>query len=273
VRPRIAVGGFAQESNSFSPVPGSWAHFGPGQVFTGQEMIQHLGRTRTELGGAFDLAQGWEVELVPLLDARASSSAGPMQNDVFEGIRDELLEWLDRAGPVQGVLLVLHGAMVVEGYEDGTGEVLRAVRAAVGPQIPVVGTLDLHANVTQLMVEQATALVGFHTAPHVDLYETGQRGMRLLIQTVVGHVSPRMGLARLPMILPGEAARTTDGPLAEVMSQAHALMERPEVLDVSVFSVQPWLDVHDVGCSVLVVTDGDGEVADRYADQLAQAFW
>jgi microcystin degradation protein MlrC len=270
---RIAVGGFAQESQSFSPVPGSWAHFGPHDVRRGSEMLELADGTRTELGGVLDAARERGIELVPLLMAKASSSAGVLLDGVFSAILGELVERLRQAGPVDGVLLVLHGAMVAERYDDATGEILRAVRAAIGPGVPLVGTLDLHANVTQQMVRQATALAGYHTAPHVDLYETGQRGMRLLLAAASGDASPAAALRRLPMLLPGETARTTEGPYAEVMDQARALMERAEVLDSSVFSVQPWLDVRDVGCSVLVIADGDAGLAGREADRLADAFW
>ena len=269
---RIAIGGFAQESQSFSPVPGSWDHFGPGAILRGDEMPAQQG-IRDELGGALAVTQAQNVNIAALLYARASSSAGPMRQDVFDTILGELLERLRGVGPVDGVLLVLHGALVTEEMDDGTGAILRAMRETIGADTPLVGTLDLHANVTDQMVRQSTALVGFHTAPHVDLYETGQRGMNLLIQASAGRVRPSMGLALLPMLLPGEAARTDAGPLADVMAQAEKLATNGGVLDVSVFSVQPWLDVRDVGCSVLVIADGDVDIAQREADRLASAFW
>ena len=270
---RIAVGGFAQESQSFSPVPGSWAHFGPQEIARGQQVIDQFAGTKTEIGGAIDAARRHDVELVPLTYAKASASAGPVLNEVFESILGELLDRLQQAGTVDGVLLVLHGAMVAGSHEDATGEILRAVRAQIGPCVPLVGTLDLHANVTQHMVNQATALVGYHTAPHIDLYETGQRGTELLLRTVTEGAKPVAALRRLPMLLPGETARTPNSPYAEVIDQAKTLMKRPDILDSSVFSVQPWLDVQDVGCSVLVIGDGDTQSAEREADLLADAFW
>jgi microcystin degradation protein MlrC len=270
---RIGVGCFAQESHSFSPVPGSWLHFGPQELLRGPAVLECFAGTRTEIGGVLDVAQKSGVELVPLLAARASSSAGPMLREVFEMIRDELLDHLRKAGALDGVLLVLHGALVAEGYEDGTGEILRSFRAAIGPDLPLAGTLDLHANVTQHMVNQATVLVGYHTAPHIDQYETGQRGMELLLKIVSEHARPVSALRRLPMLLPGETARTTDGPYAEIVGQAKALAERAGILDSSVFSVQPWLDVRDVGCSVVVIADGDRQLAEGEADRVADAFW
>jgi microcystin degradation protein MlrC len=247
---RVALGNIVQESNSFTPVPGSWEHFPPGHLLRGEEIIAHRAGTRTEVGGAIDVAREEGITLIPLLSATTSASAGP----------------------IDGVLLVLHGAMAAEGYEDATGEILRAARAAVGPQMPLVATLDLHANCTRQMVEYAGAIVGYHTAPHIDLYETGQRGMQLLAGMVRGTARPVAALRRLPMIVPAENGRTTEGPYAEVMDRAIELMRRPDVLDVSAFSVQPWLDVEDVGCSVVVNAVSQG-LADALADELADMFW
>lgn len=270
---RIAIGGIVQETNSFSPVPGSWLHFPPEQVLRGDDLVAGRAGTGTELGGAIDAARGHGADLAPLLAATASASAGAMEAAVFEALLGELLGRLRAAGPLDGVLLALHGAMAAEGFEDATGEILRRVRGVVGPELPVVATLDLHANVTRRMLEHATALVGYHTAPHVDLYETGERGMRLLLRAAAGEVRPAMALRRLPMILPAENGRTTEGPYAEVMDAAIRGARRPGLLDASVFSVQPWLDVEDVACSVVAVGDGDRAPAEALADDLAAMFW
>jgi microcystin degradation protein MlrC len=270
---RIALGCFIQESHSFSPVAGSWLHFGSGQLARGSEMIRQFSDTRTELGGALAVASQTGAEIVPLLSAVASASSGPVRHAVFAALRDELLARLVAAGPIDGLCMVLHGAMVAEGYEDATGHVLAALRAMLGPATPLVATLDLHANTTAQMVAQSTALVGYHTAPHVDQYETGQRAMSLLTAILAGRARPAVALRRLPMILPAENGRTTEGPFSEVMGQVKALTGEPGILDASAFSVQPWLDVWDVGCSVLVVADGDRGLAERAADRLADAFW
>lgn len=269
---RIAIGSIVQESNSFSPVPGSWDHFPPGHLLRGDEVIAQRAGTRTEIGGAIMVAGEEDITLVPLISATTSASAGPMLDAVFAALRDELADRLRAAGPIDGVLLVLHGAMSAVSYEDATGEVLRAARAVVGAEMPLVATLDLHANVTQAMVDRAGAIVGYHTAPHIDLYETGVRGMRLLSRMVRGAARPAAALRRLPMIVPAENGRTTEGPYAEVMDRAIALMQRPEVLDISAFSVQPWLDVADVGCSVVVNAETQ-PLANELADELAEMFW
>jgi microcystin degradation protein MlrC len=270
---RIALGCFVQESHSFSPVAGSWLHFGPGQLAAGPEMIRQVAGARNELAGALAAAGQAGAEIAPLMSAVASASSGPVQHAVFAALRDELLDRLAAAGPIDGLCMVLHGAMVAEGCEDATGEVLAALRAAIGPATPLVATLDLHANTTAQMVAQATALAGYHTAPHVDQYETGQRAMSLLLAVLAGRVEPATALRRLPMILPAENGRTTEGPFSEVMAQVKALAQEPGILDASAFSVQPWLDVQDVGCSVVVIADRDRGLAEREADRLADAFW
>lgn len=270
---RIALGNIVQESNSFSPIPGSWFHFPPSQLLRGDDVFVHRAGTRTEVGGAIDAARAESLTLIPLISATTSAAAGPMLGEVFTALRDELVAGLRAAEPIDGALLVLHGAMAAEGFEDATGEILRAARAALGPGRPLVATLDLHANVTAQMAAHADILVGYHTAPHIDLYETGERAARLLARMLHAGLQPATALRRLPMIVPAENGRTTEGPYAEVMDRAIELMRRPGVLDISVFSVQPWLDVADVGCSVVVNTDADARLAGELADELADMFW
>jgi len=264
---RIALGSLMQETNSFCPVPGSWEHF---RISRRAEVIQKLAGTASEVGGALAAAQGHEI--VPLLTADAVS-AGPVSRSVYDALLAEMLERLQAARPFDAVLLVLHGAMVVEGLDDGTGNALSAVREQVGSAVPIVGTLDLHANVTRLMATSADALVGYHTAPHVDMDRAGRRAMEILLAAADGRARPTMALRRLPMILPAENGKTTDGPMSELIAMAEALENEPGVLSVSVFPVQPWLDLPDVGCSVLVVTDDDRQRAERIAEHLADEFW
>lgn len=270
---RIAVGSFVQESHSFSPVPGSWDHFGPREVLRGRELLEQRIGTRTEIGGVIDIAQQNDVQLVPLISALSTSSAGPILSNVFETLRDEMARHMQDAGQVDGIFLALHGGMIAEGYEDASGEIIRSIRTVVGSEIPIICSLDLHANVTQQMVGLSTGIVGYHTFPHVDLYETGQRGMFLLIKILSGIVQPIMVMKKIPMILPGENGRTTDGPYSEVMKMVEMLGNNARILDASAFSVQPWLDVSEVGCSVIVIADGDRLLAENEADRIAQAFW
>ena len=270
---RIALGTISHEANTFSPHATDWPDFQAHILRRGPETLEGLEGTNTGEAGALSvLADQPGCEVVPLLAARAISG-GPVVSEVFHALLDELVSRLRSAMPVDGVLLVLHGAMVAEDESDATGEVLRAVREVAGPSIPLVGTLDLHANVTERMVEHATALVGYHTAPHIDMFETGESAARLLVSAMRGELSPTMALVRLPMINPAENARHTDGPLSEVIGMAVALEKQGTILHGGIYPVQPWLDIQDVGSSVVVITDGNPGAARQQADELAQAFW
>src|SRR5581483_4086754 len=113
-----------------------------------------------------------------------------------------------KAMPVDAVLLALHGALVADGYPDVEGEVLEGLRAVLGPKIPLVATLDLHANITKKMVRNADALVLFHTAPHIDVFETGERGAKVLRRILIDGARPTFAFQKLPLVVPAERANT-----------------------------------------------------------------
>lgn len=270
---RIALGGICHEANTFCPRTTSLDDFAVRQLLRGDELLEGWTSTRTEQAGAMNVLTHVEgCEVVPTLLARALSGA-PVDGGTFRGLLDESLERLEAARPIDGVLLVLHGAMMAEGEPDATGEVLTCVRAVVGPGVPIVATLDLHANVTERMVREATALIGYQTAPHVDMFETGQRAARLLVRTVQGRVVPAVAHVRLPMILPPENSTHNWGPLAEVITMAVEWEREGAIVHAGVYPVQPWLDTADVAASVVVITNGDHYVAQERSCELAKAFW
>jgi microcystin degradation protein MlrC len=269
---RIALGQFMEESNTFVRQRADLEHFRATQLLYGDEIVPRLRGTRAEIGGFLDVLGPAGVELVPTVAANAVSS-GPVTRATFEHVRDALLERLAAAGPVDGVLLALHGAMVLEDAPDGEGEFLAAVRKAVGPAVPIVATLDLHATITPRMVQEA--LVGYDTYPHIDLYETGAKAAALLLRAVRGEVRPVTLFARSPMLVPAEGQGTDDQPMAGLMAEAKRLQARPGVLAVSLFPVQPWLDIPDTGFCVMAVADGARRAAEiePMVRQLAWQAW
>jgi microcystin degradation protein MlrC len=271
---RIAIGQFMEESNTFVRQRADLEHFRGTQLLYGPEVVERLRGTRAEVGGFLDTLDPAGVEVVPTVAANAVSS-GPVTRAAFEHVRDALLERLAAAGPVYGVLLALHGAMVLEDAPDGEGELLAAVRTAIGPGVPLVATLDLHATITPRMVAEADALVGYDTYPHVDLYETGAKAAALLLRAVRGEVRPVTLFARSPMLVPAEGMGTSDQPMAGLMAEAKRLEARPGVLAVSLFPVQPWLDIPETGFSVLAVADGRRRAAEiePVVRQLAWQAW
>jgi microcystin degradation protein MlrC len=188
-------------------------------------------------------------------------------------VKDRLLADLRAAGPLDGVVLDLHGAMVPEGLDDGEGDLLAAVRRAAGPALPVAVTLDFHANVTPGMVRHATLLHGYKTYPHIDMAERGREAAERLIDVVQGRLRPTVAL-RQPALLPPIASQlTARGPMRRLYDLADELERRPRVVSISVFAGFPLADIHDAGLSVYVVTDGDQALADACADRLVATAW
>ena len=268
--PRVAVGGILTECNDFGGVPIDLEAFERFELRRGDEV---LGARRGVMGGMLDALSGREAEAAPLLFG-STSPGGPLTDQCYEALRRELLDRLRAAGPVDGVLLALHGAAVAETVDDVEGDLLEGVRALVGPDVRVVATLDLHAHVTGEMVRYADGLLGWETYPHTDTYTTGQRGADLLLDAVSGSVRPCMALAKVP-VLTGAVNGSTegDGPFAALMRRAKALEARPGVLSTSVFLVQPFLDRPGMGSGALVVTDGDSDAARSEAADLAAEYW
>ncbi len=269
---KIAIGQFMQESHSFTPIDCSWEQFHAGHIYRGEEILTRMTGNRVEVAGAIDVAREQDLGIVPLLACNAVSS-GYVRSDVFDDLLGDLLERLEAQLPVDGLFLALHGAMVAEGDEDASGSVLARARELVGAGTPIVASLDLHANVTAKMIAASDGLVGYHTCPHVDLYETGAAGMQLLLDVIRGEAAPVMGYCQLPLIAPPENSVTLEGPFRELMEIALDFESHPNVLNVSVFYVQPWLDLSDIGCSVVVVADGDQQLAEEIAEKIAEEFW
>ena len=180
---RIAVGGFQHETNTFAPSPADYAAFESGGgwpgLCNGPDIEAAVGGANIPAAGAFDALRAAGHSTVGLVWAAASPS-DRVTADAFERIAGGMLERLKAALPVDGVYLDLHGAMVSERFDDGEGELLRRIRALVGERVPIVASLDLHANVTRQMFALADALVIYRTYPHVDMAETGARAAGLL---------------------------------------------------------------------------------------------
>jgi microcystin degradation protein MlrC len=260
------------EGNTFAPTRTSLQSFVEGGLFVGQAVVDSYAGTNTELGGFIAAARRSNVELVPLLVAAAVPS-GILTRDTFERLRGRLLELLLASTGYDGVLLALHGALVAEGYDDGDGEILAAIRAVVGSKTPIVSTLDLHGNLTARMVDAADALVGYDRLPHTDAGEKGETAAELLFSTLRGEIKPTMAWQKIPMVVTPENAHTLFGPMAELVATAKEIEKEPGILSTSIFTVQAWLDVPELGGAALVVSDGQPELAATRARELAKLIW
>ncbi len=268
---RVVTGMLVQESNTFSPRLSDCSFFASGCLLFDDALLSGMIGSRTELAGFIAAARHAGIELVPTIAAWAPSG-GPMVPADFHGLVDALLDRLERAGAVDGVHLALHGAWMSADEPDADWWVLERVRALVGPDVSIVASLDLHANVTGRMVASANGLVGFRTYPHVDAYETGERTADLLFAALRSGRRLISASRKIPLIVPPENAQTDHGPLAEVLAAARRAEERPGIRSVSVFPVQPWLDIPELGCATVVVGD-DGAAAQQVADDPVRRLW
>ena len=264
----IAIASILQESNTFSPVATRYEDFSP--VFGNDALRRHDGKL-TEMGGFIAVLRDAKVPIRPVCAAWAITANRLIKPD-FDRLAVEFEIALRRAKP-DALLLAMHGAQTAGGEDDVEGHILERARAVLGPHRPVVLTLDLHANITRRMVALATAIVGYHTYPHVDMFETGRKAARLLLRILNGECNPRMAYRKLPLILQAENSQTTSGPMHKLMKTAQKWERQGQAEAVSLFPVQPWMDIHEMGCAVVVVTDGDAEAAQRKADKLARRLW
>jgi microcystin degradation protein MlrC len=265
--PRVAIGGFLHETNTFGPSRATYADFvaggGAGRMAEGAEIPARLGGVNAAAAGALEVAgeEGWEA--VPTLWCATSPSAH-VTEDAFERIAARLLELIAAAGPLDGVFLDLHGAMVTEHLDDGEGELLRRLREVVGPEVPVVATLDLHANVTPAMVAHADLLESYRTYPHVDMAETGRRGARLLGRMMREGARPAKAFRQAPFL----TAISWQCTEAEPARGLYARMgEIGTGLDAWSFNMGfPAADFPDCGMSVLAYgADAEGAAAEMMA--------
>lgn len=269
---RIAIGQLAQETNHFVPIVTTEAHFARCILLRGDEVLTGWGEARVEVPGFLAVLRAAGAVPLPLL-AAAADSGGPVTRAAFETLLGDLLLRLRASLPVDGVLLALHGAMVLEDCDDPETEILARVRDIVGPDVPIGASLDLHAHVTPAMLASGAFLVGYRAYPHIDMYETGERTAQLMLDTLAGKIRPVMALAKRPMVPSPVRARTVDAPLSEVVAEATAMIKRHEVLHAALFPVQPWIDVPELGFGVLVVGNGDRAAARSAAHRLAAMAW
>lgn len=170
--------------------------------------------------------------------------------------------------PLDGVVLMMHGAAQSEQSDDPEGDIIVAVREIVGDSVPITVGLDLHANVTKKMVEYANTISLYQRYPHVDIWETGERAANLCLGILKGEISPKMAYVQIPMIVPASSYTTEEEPFKGLMQKGHAAMAAGKLLDFSVSQMQPWLDVKDGYSSVLAIGE-DAATAEEIAKEMA----
>jgi microcystin degradation protein MlrC len=274
-KPIIGVAGIAHESNSFNVIKTELSDFHVKLGESQQERGKHFfaGSTaKTTSAGYIEGAKQFGLELYPTLITSATPR-GPVTDQAFNTIMNEIITGL-KAGPkLQGILLNLHGAMVVESYPSGDEEVVRRVRNAFGPAIPIVVTHDFHANITPKMVELCNVLITFKENPHLDTYDRGFQAADIMAKIVSGKVKPVQSIVKAPMIYNIAFQNTYAKPLLPITLESKNVEKFPGVLAVSVSGGYQYADVPWMGPSVVVVTDNNKALADKEANRLSQMLW
>ena len=256
---RIAIGGIHTECSTSSPVLMQPEDF---RVLRGPDLLAHE---------YFEFLEAEGVEHLPLLHARAVPG-GPLARATYEGFKEEFLDRLEAALPIDGLYLAMHGAMNVEGMDDAEGDWISAARAVVGPDVPVAASYDLHGNVTQKIVDQLDIFAGYRTAPHIDVRETMVRAWSMLVRALTTGEKPGVAWAPVPVLLPGERTSTEDEPAKSLYLKLPEHDAVPGVWDANLMVGYVWAD-EPRGTACAVVTAVDKAAAEKVAAAIAQSYW
>jgi microcystin degradation protein MlrC len=267
---RLVIAQMKHETNTFSPVPTDLRRFARGQAtpLEGEAIRAAFKGTGTAIGAFIELAEKAGAELV-LPVAGDAQPSGPVQSTAYEWMVGRILDAVARG--CDAVLLDLHGAMVTEAHEDGEGELLGRIRR-LAPKLPIGVALDMHTNLFPAMVDNATALAGYQTYPHVDMHETGLRAGRPILALLEGQATPVMVYGHRPMLPHVMRQSSLDGPNFAIQARARD-MERQGVLAATFFVGFPHADIPWAGSSAVVVTDGDAAKAKQCCDSLLDMAW
>jgi len=268
---RIAVGGFLHETNTFAPTKATYDDFVHGggwpSMTSGADVLKVMRGINVGLAGFIDAAATYDWELIPTIACGASPSAH-VTKDAFERIVKVMVDGIAAAGRLDAVYLDLHGAMVTEHLDDGEGEILARVRKVIGKELPLVVSLDLHANVTPGMVEHADALIAYRTYPHVDMAETGRASARHLALLLQSKQRLAKAFRQLPFLIPISWQCTNDQPTKGIYEELAAL-ETEAVPTLSFAPGFPAADFADCGPSVFAYGRTQAD-ADAAADAVAR---
>lgn len=268
---KILIAECKQEVSTFNPHLSGYDDFA---MRFGEELLAYHRSVRNEIGGALDVfQQRADIELVPTGSACFITSGGTLAESAWQRIASELLSSIRAAGDVDAVYFCMHGAMASEQELDPEGWLLTETRRIVGQQVPIVVSLDLHGILTDRMLEQSDAIVAYHTYPHVDFFETGQRAARLLLKIIDGQARPVTAKVAIPALVRGDELITATGLFGESIRIAQAVEVGPHGLSAGMFIGNPFTDVPALQTYAFVVTDNDPDLAAREAVRIAESFW
>jgi microcystin degradation protein MlrC len=272
---RICVAEISHETNVFAANPTTYADFEAAGLRIGADSLRGAAGTNSAMGGFLTGAAREGLDLIPMCAVWATPS-GMVAADAMDRLAGLLRDGLRNAladGPLDGVLLALHGAMVTERDRDGDGFLLETARAVVGPDVPIVSTLDLHANISRRMVAAADLLIGYDTYPHIDMAARADEACTRMRQMVSGELRPVTALVKPPMLPTSQRMPTANDPMRALIARAHAWESTEGIANVTVAGGFPPADFEEAGLSVLVTANGDQALARRAAADIAGLAW
>lgn len=271
---RVGVIALLHESNTFLDRPTVIGDFDSNLLCVGDDVLHAFRGSQHEVGGFLDgLAASKQVEPVGIFAARAMPY-GPIRADCWERLMATLLYELYRAGHLDGLLVAPHGATVAEHIPDADGDWLMRVRRHVSDSVPILGTLDLHANVSVEMAAACDALLGYRTNPHLDQYQRGVTAANWMVKTLQRKITPVQALVQLPMCVNIERQATAEPHGQRLWDAVQQQLDgNRRLLDISCLYGFPYADVAEMGASVLAVADGELRLAESAARDVAEFWW
>lgn len=267
---KLGIAGLGHETITFWPGVTGLEAFRRDEL-RGREVVEKRRGTNTPIGGFVGVCESEGVEMLPVCSAFGGVTA-TVADEVFDVYVGEMKRGFGDAD-LDGVLLELHGAMVTESLQDTETHIVRGIREAVGYDIPIMAALDLHANLSPAIFEEATMVFGYHSSPHLDRAETGRRAARALLAAARGEFEPAAAIAKPGLVVPSVFSYTGAPPGGEIIERVEEWMRRPGVLDASMFFGFAWADVHQLGMSAVALTDGDPDLAREVVDDLSAFAW
>jgi len=271
---RVAIAGISHESNSFNPTKATLADFEGEDALSGNRKawLETTAKSSTNASGMIAGAAQNGIDLYPIHFFNAVPR-GPIDNQGFDTMVSRIIEGLKKGPRYDGVLLTLHGAMVVDGYPSGDAEIVRRVRQAMGPAFPIAVTHDFHANVSPDMIANANIVITGKECPHLDTKERGFQTAQILARMIKGEVKPVQYMVKPPMMLNIIHHNTYRAPLKAIVDASKQTEKQPGILAVSIPGGYQYGDVPAMGPSVIVITDNDMALAKKEAERLAALLW
>jgi len=267
---KILVGQFLLEANTFAPGQTNISDFEKTGLWIGHDLSREKLPQEDELSAAWDLFQEKNYEIIPSI--RAWIGAGPTLNEAaFKLIEEEITKRIDES--ISGVFLSLHGAAAAESEEDPEGHLLHKVRNILGPKKPIAVSLDCHAGITPMMINNADIITGYRTVPHTDLRRTGKQAANLLCLTLDNEIKPVTYASYKPMIGPAHRQDNEYEPFGTLMEMCEAAETKKHILSAAFFPSHPWRDVSKLSWSAVVVADKKNKAAKKEAEKITNYLW